>query len=86
MKFWKKSRVKRVRPVKLPRPEDVFPQPDKPASPVKTDELLSKLTPEARARLEVEAKKLQEIIAFTDEHPEDASTVIRAWLVQKNGK
>ncbi len=105
MKFWKKSRVKRVRPVKLPRPEDVFPQPnkparpvqvrspeevfrqaDKPASPVKVDENLSKLTPEARAKLEADEKKIKEIVAFADENPEDASTVLRAWLVQKDGK
>jgi flagellar biosynthesis/type III secretory pathway M-ring protein FliF/YscJ len=90
MKLWSKRKVKPGKQVKLRAPEEVFPQPDKPArpvkpaGPVKADDFLSKLTPEARAKLEADEKKIQEIVAFADENPEEASTVIRAWLAQNS--
>lgn len=53
---------------------------------VTSDNYLSKLSPEARARLEVQDKMMKEVLKFFEENPEEASQMLRAWLTAGKGK
>ena len=46
---------------------------------VVTDEFLMKLSPEARAQLEVQDRVTSEVTKFVDENPEGAAQLIRIW-------
>jgi flagellar biosynthesis/type III secretory pathway M-ring protein FliF/YscJ len=50
---------------------------------VTSDAFLSKLSPEARARLETQDRMMKEVLKFVEENPEEASRLIRAWLTRK---
>ncbi len=47
---------------------------------VTSDSYLSKLTPEARARLESQDRMMKDVLKFIKENPEEASRLLRAWL------
>ncbi len=50
---------------------------------VTSDSYLSKLSPEARARLETQDQMMKEILKFVEENPEEASRLLRVWLTGK---
>ena len=81
MMFWKKRKGKQepvgTKPIAEPRLSEVE---------APNNDNLSKLSSEARAKLEAESQKISEIVAFAKESPEDASSVIRAWLVPDDAK
>ncbi len=45
-----------------------------------TDAFTQKLSPEARAELEVREKMMEEVRKFVEENPEAASQLLRVWL------
>ena len=47
---------------------------------VTSDSYLSKLTPEARARLESQDRMMKDVLKFIEENPEEASRLLRAWI------
>lgn len=47
---------------------------------VTTDSGRLKLSPEARALLERQAKVMAEVRAFAKDHPEEAGKLLRVWL------
>lgn len=51
-----------------------------------TDPFLQKLSPEARAELEVREKMMEEVRKFVEENPEAASQLLRVWLSAGKGK
>jgi len=73
----------RGRPVRQP-PKQSVPAPAKGAPKgaveVTADAYMHKLTPEARAILEAQEKTVAEVRKFVEEHPEEASQLLRAWL------
>jgi len=50
---------------------------------VTSDSYLSKLSPEARARLQAQDRMMKEVLKFFEENPEEASQMLRAWLTGK---
>ncbi len=50
---------------------------------VTSDAFLSKLSPEARARLETQDRMMKDVLKFIEENPEEASRLLRAWLTGK---
>ena len=44
---------------------------------------ISKLSPEARARMKASDKMTTEVITFAKENPDQATSLMRAWLTQK---
>ena len=50
---------------------------------VTSDSYLSKLSPEARARLQAQDRMMKEVLKFFEENPEEASKLLRAWLAGK---
>ncbi|MQY64670.1 MAG: hypothetical protein GH143_10295 [Calditrichaeota bacterium] len=50
---------------------------------VTSDAFLSKLSPEARARLETQDRMMKDVLKFIEENPEEASRLLRAWLTRK---
>jgi flagellar M-ring protein FliF len=50
---------------------------------VTSDSYLSKLSPEARARLQAQDRMMKEVLKFFEENPEEASQMLRAWLMGK---
>ncbi len=46
------------------------------------DIYMKKLSPEARARLRANDKMTQQVMKFTEEKPEDATRLIRSWLLE----
>ena len=50
---------------------------------VTSDAFLSKLSPEARARLEIQDRMMKDVLKFIEENPEEASRLLRAWLTGK---
>ncbi len=53
------------------------------AMEITSDSYLSKLSPEARAKLEAKDKMMKEVLKFFEENPEEASQMLRAWLAGK---
>ncbi len=47
------------------------------------NDYISKLSPEARARLRANDKMTQEVLKYAKDHPEQATSLMRAWLTQK---
>jgi len=72
-----------------------MPPPPKPASSparavrgqqeVTTDSGRLKLSPEARALLERQARVMAEVRAFAKDHPEEAGKLLRVWLSKGSG-
>ncbi|UCH62686.1 MAG: hypothetical protein JSU77_13010 [Fidelibacterota bacterium] len=50
---------------------------------VTSDAFLSKLSPEAQAKLETRDRMMKEVLKFVEENPEEASRLLRAWLTRK---
>ena len=50
---------------------------------VTSDAFLSKLSPEARARLETQDRMMKDVLKFIEENPEEASRLLRVWLTGK---
>ena len=47
---------------------------------------LDRLTPEQRAKIETRERMLKEILKFVQEHPEEATRLIRAWSALEEGE
>ena len=89
----KRSR-KKVKPF-VPRPARAPAPPQREVTPpaprtsprgaveVTSDSYLSKLSPEARARLQAQDRMMKEVLKFFEENPEEASRMLRAWLTGK---
>jgi flagellar M-ring protein FliF len=56
-----------------PEPEEI----------ISEDFYMKKLSPEAKAKLRANDKMTEEVIRFSQEAPEDASKLIRSWLLQE---
>ncbi|MFC1547836.1 hypothetical protein ACFL5M_04850 [Candidatus Neomarinimicrobiota bacterium] len=69
-------------PVKPSVPRSI--QEAKGAVEVTSDAFLSKLSPEARAQLEANEKIMADVRKFVEEHPEEASQLLRVWLKVAN--
>lgn len=54
----------------------------KPEIDIPEDMYIAKLSPEARAKLKAKDKMTEEVIKFAQSTPEDASMLIRSWLMQ----
>ena len=90
----KRSR-KKVKPF-VPRPSRAPALPQREVTPpaprtsprgaveVASDSYLSKLSPEARAKLEAKDKMMKDVLEFIEENPEEASRMLRAWLAGKD--
>ena len=50
------------------------------------DPRLDRLTPEQRAQLETRERMLKEVLKFVQEHPDEATRLIRAWSALEEGK
>ena len=44
---------------------------------------MKKLSPEARAKLKAKDRMTEEVIAFAEESPENATNLVRSWLTQQ---
>ena len=53
---------------------------------VTQDPRLDRLTPEQRAKLETRERVLKEVLKFVQEHPEEATRLIRAWSALEEGE
>ena len=53
---------------------------------VTTDDFLSRLSPEDRARLEQQEQLLAQVRAFAKDNPEEAGQLLRVWLSKGRGK
>jgi len=47
------------------------------------DLYISKLSPEARAKIKAKDKMTQSVISFANEHPEQATSLLRGWLTKE---
>jgi len=43
---------------------------------------MKKLSPEARAKLKAQDKMTEEVVKFAQANPEDASMILRTWLME----
>ncbi|MFC1543338.1 hypothetical protein ACFL4K_02220 [Candidatus Neomarinimicrobiota bacterium] len=50
---------------------------------VTSDSYLPQLSPEARAKLEAQDRRMKAVLKFVEENPEAASQLLRAWLTGK---
>ncbi|UCD38813.1 MAG: hypothetical protein JSW54_04860 [Fidelibacterota bacterium] len=86
------KRSKKLTKPAVPRPVQQPPTPQQKVPPpasrtaargaveVTSDSYLSKLSPEDRAKLEAQDKRMKEVLKFAEENPEAASQLLRAWL------
>ncbi len=49
-----------------------------------TDSYMKKLSPEARAKMRAKDKMTREVLKFTGEKPDQATNLLRAWLMEAN--
>ncbi|UCD37981.1 MAG: hypothetical protein JSW54_00390 [Fidelibacterota bacterium] len=90
--LWKKAKPKKKQPVRSvtgrsPAAQAVQKLPAstrevRGAVEVTSDPYLAKLSPEARAQLEVQEKQMEAVRKFVEENPEEASQLLRVWLAQ----
>jgi len=54
-----------------------------PEEEISEDIYMKKLSPEARAKLKAKDKMTEEVVAFAEESPENATNLVRSWLTQQ---